>query len=54
MGYKIIADSASNLFETAGAPFACVPLTIHCEGREFADTPDLELDAMLDFLKNFL
>ena len=51
MAYKIIADSASNLFKTEGAAFACVPLTIHCGDREFTDTPDLDLDEMLDFLK---
>lgn len=52
MSYKIIADSAANLFELEAAPFSFVPLTIHCEGKEFIDTPDLRLEEMLQTLKN--
>lgn len=51
MSYKIVADSAANTYELSAAPFAFVPLTIHCEGREFIDTPDLDLEEMLDLLR---
>ncbi len=51
MYYKIIADSASNLFQVPDAAFASVPLTIHCGDRSFTDVPELNLDGMLDFLK---
>lgn len=52
MNYKIVSDSASNLFSLPGSSFSFVPLTIHCEEREFSDTPRLDLDDMLQTLKN--
>lgn len=51
MNYKIVADSAANTYELQDAPFAFVPLTIHCEGREFIDTPALDLEEMLTLLR---
>ena len=51
MNYKIVADSAANTYELQDTPFAFVPLTIHCEGREFIDTPNLDLEEMLAFLR---
>ncbi len=51
MNFKIVADSAANTYELNTAPFAFVPLTIHCEGKEFTDTPELDLDQMLSTLR---
>lgn len=52
MNYKIVADSAANLYERKDAPFSFVPLTVHCEGKEFIDTPALNLDEMLSTLRS--
>ncbi|MBQ8894332.1 MAG: DegV family protein [Clostridia bacterium] len=50
MNYRIVSDSASNL-HTLHENYRCVPLTIHCEGREFTDDPRLDLGEMLQTLK---
>lgn len=52
MSYKIIADSAANLYELNDTPFSFVPLTVHCEGKEFIDTPALDLEEMLSTLRS--
>ena len=51
MNYKIVADSASNVFSLDEVPFSCVPLKIICGENEYIDTPELDLDAMLQDLK---
>ena len=51
MNYKIVADSAANTYKLQDTPFAFVPLTIHCEGKEFIDTPALDLEDMLSTLR---
>ncbi len=51
MNYKIIADSAANLFAFENVPFACVPLSVRCEGKEFIDTPQADLEGMLQILR---
>lgn len=52
MNYRIVADSSSNLFRLEGADYAAVPLKICAGDREFVDTPDLDIGAMLDYLKS--
>lgn len=52
MNFKLISDSASNLFDLPGSCYAFVPLTIHCDNREFPDIPQLDLEEMLHFLQN--
>lgn len=51
MNYKIVADSASNVFSLDDVAFSCVPLKIICGDNEYVDTPELDLDAMLQDLK---
>ena len=51
MKFKIVSDSASNLFELSGADYACVPLKIISPTQEYVDTPDLDVDAMIEELK---
>lgn len=51
MSYKIVADSAANTYELPNTPFAFVPLTVHCEGKEFVDTPAMDLEEMLSTLR---
>ena len=51
MNYKIVSDSASNVFELPDVSFSCVPLKVVCGEKEFTDTPDLDVDSMIDYLK---
>lgn len=51
MKYKITADSSSNLFTLPGADYACVPLKIITQGREYPDVPELDVEGMIDDLK---
>ena len=52
MTYKIVSDSASNLFSLSGVDYACVPLKINSPEKEYIDTPDLDLDGMIEDLKH--
>ncbi len=51
MNYKIVSDSASNVFEIKGTDFAYVPLKIVCGEKEYVDTPELDLAGMISDLK---
>lgn len=51
MNYKIVADSASNVYSLEDVAFSCVPLKILCAGKEYVDTPELDLGGMLHDLK---
>jgi DegV family protein with EDD domain len=51
MNYKIVADSAANLYELGAVPFAFVPLSVCCEDKEFIDVPELDLEEMLSTLR---
>ncbi len=51
MNYKITADSSSNLFTLPGADYACVPLKIITQAREYPDVPTLDVGGMIDDLK---
>ena len=50
MAFRVVADSSSNLHQMDGLDFAGVPLKILCQGREYADTPQLDVEAMVDDL----
>lgn len=52
MSYKIIADSAANLYAMEAVPFAYVSLKVHCEGKEFIDTADQSPDPMIELLRH--
>ena len=53
MSIKIVSDSSSNVFQVAGANYATVPMKVVAGDREFIDTPDLDLQEMVQFLQNF-
>ena len=50
MGYKIISDSSSNLYEIEGINYTTVPLKIHTEIGEFVDQKGIELKKMVEYL----
>jgi DegV family protein with EDD domain len=50
MTYKIVSDSSSNIFTITGADYATVPMKV-IAAREYIDTPDLDLQIMVDDLK---
>ena len=50
MNYKIVADSASNVFEVQGVDYSVAPLKIICGEKEYVDLPGLDVSAMTDEL----
>ena len=53
MNYKIVSDSSSNIFSVEGRNYTTVPMKIIAGDREFVDTADLNLQSMVDFLKDY-
>ena len=51
MNIKIVCDSSSNIFAMDGMNYATVPMKIIAGDREFVDTAALDLQGMVDFLK---
>lgn len=51
MKYKIVSDSASNIFEIKDTDYAYVPLKIVCGDKEYIDTPELDVSGMIDDLR---
>ena len=51
MHMKIVSDSASNVFSLSNVDYACVPLKINSPTQEYVDTPDLDLEGMIEDLK---
>ncbi|HIT34986.1 MAG TPA: DegV family protein [Candidatus Faecousia intestinigallinarum] len=51
MSIKIVADSAANLFSLSGADFAYAPLKIVTAKAEYADTPELNVENMVEDVK---
>ncbi len=47
MNIRIVADSSSNIFNVEGIDYKCVPMKIISETREYIDTPDLDVGAMI-------
>ncbi len=52
MGYIIVSDSSSNVFHLEGSNYATVPMKVIAGEHEFIDTPELDLQNMVDTLKN--
>ncbi len=48
MNIRIVADSSSNIYNVEGVDFKSVPLKIMSESREYVDTPDLDVKAMVE------
>jgi len=51
MRFKIVCDSSANVFEMEGLDYCTVPMKIIAGEKEFVDTPALDLQGMVDFLK---
>lgn len=51
MRYKIAADSSSNVYTLSGTDYACVPLKIITNEKEYPDIPELDVGGMIDDLK---
>lgn len=52
MSFKIVSDSASNIFTLPDVAYANVPMKIITKDKEYVDTPDLDLENMIIELKN--
>ena len=53
MKIKIISDSASNMFSLNGVDFESVPLRIRTDEKEYVDTVDLDIPAMVSELSSY-
>ena len=51
MNIKIVCDSSSNIFDLEGLDYATVPMKIIAGEKEFVDTAALDLQGMVNFLK---
>ena len=47
----IVSDSSSNIFTIPGAPYTTVPMKVIFGGKEYVDTPQLDVKGMVDDLK---
>jgi len=52
MRIKIVSDSSSNVFHLEGANYTTVPMKVRAE-KEYIDTPELDLQGMVQDLKEF-
>lgn len=52
MNILIVSDSSSNVFTMEGCRYTTVPMKINAGDREFIDTPELDLQDMVETLKN--
>ncbi len=53
MKIKIISDSSSNMFSMDDIDFASVPLRIVTNEKEYVDTPDTDVAAMVEYLSAY-
>lgn len=51
MNYKIVTDSSSNVYRISGIPYSCVPMKVVTSEKEYVDTPELDVDSMVEDLK---
>ncbi|MGN0628707.1 MAG: DegV family protein [Oscillospiraceae bacterium] len=52
MKFRIVSDSSSNVFSLPGVDYAYVPLKIVTEKKEYVDEPGLDIEKMVDEIKN--
>ena len=48
----IVSDSSSNIFAIPGAAYTTVPMKVIFGGKEYIDSPDLDVKAMVDDLRH--
>ncbi len=53
MTFKIVSDSASDIFALDGVDFASVPLKIITDNKEYIDTAELDVEGMAEELKKY-
>ena len=53
MSYRIAADTSSSMFKLDGVDFAYAPLKIITKDKEYVDTPELDVAAMMSDLKAY-
>lgn len=53
MSYLIVSDSSSNLMKIDGENYKTVPLHIMLGDKDWADTPDVDMDAFDSAIDNF-
>ncbi len=51
--YKIVADSAADLFTLEYVPFSAAPLKVITDEKEFCDVEGLDVTEMVDYLKSY-
>ncbi len=51
--YRIVADSAADLFTLDCVPFSAAPLKVITAEREFRDQEGLDVAGMVEYLKNY-
>ena len=51
MTYKIVSDSSSNIYQLSDLDFESAPLKIITAKTEYVDTPDLNVEAMVNEIK---
>ncbi len=51
--YRIVADSAADLFTLDYVPFSAAPLKVITDEREFYDVDGLDVSEMVDYLKSY-
>jgi len=52
MSIKVVSDSSSNVFHVEGLNYTTVPMKVIAGEKEFIDTPQLDLQNMVETLKN--
>ena len=50
---KIVADSSADTFSFAGVPFACAPLKIRTDEKEYTDNEQLDVEGMVNDLLRY-
>ena len=50
---KIVADSSSDLFALKDVEFACAPMKIITEEKEYVDDVSIDVDGMVDYLYQY-
>ncbi|MBR5223687.1 MAG: DegV family protein [Clostridia bacterium] len=51
--FRIVADSAADLFTLNNVPFSSAPLKIITDEKEFCDNKDINIAEMVDYLKTY-
>ena len=53
MSIKIVSDSSSNVFALEGVDYVTVPMKVIAGDKEFVDTPELDLQEMVSYMKSY-